>query len=302
MNAATDHSMDFPIPRFRKGDKVWHAWTDTAAASHPCPDCRDTKVWTCTSPAGHTMEMQCPRCDRNTYNDKLDLRYTRHTFGVRELTIGSIRINTDNVHGDHPVSYMCIETGVGSGSVYYEDQFYATKAEAEAEQERRAAARQAEADATPEAMQRLEYSRKPYLRALEHGIRSEIEGEVRARVKSEIEAGGAMGDFTPGPWVASGSVNDDGVFSWQVDAPDLASTYRSYQIASGYGGLSSGFASKEQGPANAHLIAAAPDLLAFAETFLARIEDDGEPTPGTRWHAEYVAARAAVAKATGEKP
>ncbi len=53
---------------------------------------------------------------------------------------------------------------------------------------------------------------------------------------------------------------------------------------------------------SARLIAAAPDLLAFAKTFLARIEDDGEPTPGTRWHAEYVAAKALIAKATGEKP
>ena len=51
--------------------------------------------------------------------------------------------------------------------------------------------------------------------------------------------------------------------------------------------------------ADARLIAAAPDLLAFAETFLARIEDDGEPTPGTRWHAEYVAAKALIARVQG---
>lgn len=54
--------------------------------------------------------------------------------------------------------------------------------------------------------------------------------------------------------------------------------------------------------ANARLIAAAPDLLEALAGFIAAVEDDGEPTPGTRWHAEYVAARAAIAKAIGEQP
>lgn len=53
--------------------------------------------------------------------------------------------------------------------------------------------------------------------------------------------------------------------------------------------------------ANARLIAAAPDLLEALVGFTAAVEDDGEPVPGTRWHAGYVAARAAIARATGEQ-
>ena len=43
-------------------------------------------------------------------------------------------------------------------------------------------------------------------------------------------------------------------------------------------------------------------LLALVEVFVERIEEDGEPTPGTRWHAEYVEAKAAIRQATeGDK-
>lgn len=42
-------------------------------------------------------------------------------------------------------------------------------------------------------------------------------------------------------------------------------------------------------------------LLAFAHTFIDRIEEDGEPTPGTRWHAEYVEAKRLVAAIVGEE-
>jgi len=54
--------------------------------------------------------------------------------------------------------------------------------------------------------------------------------------------------------------------------------------------------------ANARLIAAAPKLLAFARAFVENIDEwDGEPAPGQRWHKEYVAAKALISEATGEK-
>lgn len=80
---------------------------------------------------------------------------------------------------------------------------------------------------------------------------------------------------TPGPWYAE-------------DRP----------LATVHGGW---YASNETGfpvEANARLMAAAPRLLAFAEAFVERIDEDGEPTPGTRWHAEYVEAKAAIRQAT----
>ncbi len=43
----------------------------------------------------------------------------------------------------------------------------------------------------------------------------------------------------------------------------------------------------------------APELVAFIQAFIERIEEDGDPTPGTRWHAEYVEAKRLVAAAMG---
>lgn len=52
--------------------------------------------------------------------------------------------------------------------------------------------------------------------------------------------------------------------------------------------------------ANARVIAAAPDGLAFARAFVDNIDEwEGEPSPGQRWHKEYTAAKALIAKATG---
>jgi enhancing lycopene biosynthesis protein 2 len=46
-----------------------------------------------------------------------------------QLTIGSVRIDTNH---ESPIEYMCVETGVGSGSVWDERQLYASREEAEA--------------------------------------------------------------------------------------------------------------------------------------------------------------------------
>jgi len=46
---------------------------------------------------------------------------------VSKLTIGSVRVDTSDERG---TSYMCIETGVGSGSIYYESDLFSTHDEA----------------------------------------------------------------------------------------------------------------------------------------------------------------------------
>ena len=45
---------------------------------------------------------------------------------------------------------------------------------------------------------------------------------------------------------------------------------------------------------NARLFAAALDLLAACEAFLAEVDDDSDPTPGTIWLARAAVARARV--------
>jgi len=50
-------------------------------------------------------------------------------------------------------------------------------------------------------------------------------------------------------------------------------------------------------PADGPLLRAAPELYEALQVFVATVEDDGEPLPGTRWHREWEAGRAALAKA-----
>jgi hypothetical protein len=119
--------------KFDMGDVVYHASTTTERKQHPCPDCLGSRVWACQSPAGAEYEVPCPRCGGGYQaNRDLNLSYAIHAPSVRRLTIGSVRANTDRDDGsyDSGNSYMCLETGVGSGSVYREADLFATEAEA----------------------------------------------------------------------------------------------------------------------------------------------------------------------------
>lgn len=277
---------DFPTPKFRIGEKVWHAWHSSRPEQHPCPDCLGTKVWACTSPAGHTMEMRCPRCDRDNYTDALRLGYTKHTFGVRELTIGSIQINTASHYRDHPVAYMCVETGVGGGSVYYENKLYATREEAETAQALLAAERQAEEDATPRALERLDQSRRVYFDALEAAAaRSAL-----ARLSETLEVEQEPGEHTPGIWCVERCYSDT---SYEIKARTIQDAYGvtvcQVQGDDSYSHLPP---AKDALP-NALLVSAAPEMLEALRNVVRGF--DGEPD-------DMHEARAAIAKATGATP
>ena len=185
---------------------------------------------------------------------------------------------------------MCVETGIGSGSVYYEPLLHGDRATADVAAALTCAAAQAENDAQPQASQQMAAARMGHFQAIT--ANSDKRGRERGldQLRSEIVC--ASGAHTPGPWVASGNVNSgDGVFSFDVRGDVLGK--RHLVVCSGYGGLSDAFASAEHGPGNAHLIAAAPELLAA----LVELVDLEGPLPGNNaWHAK---ATAAIAKAKG---
>lgn len=115
------------------GDTVFNASTMTETFSHPCPDCLGSRKWRATSPAGAEFEVECPRCGNGYQSSRaLNLRYVKHAPYVRKLTVGSLKANSPTGTGsyDDGNSYMCVETGVGSGSVYNERDLYKTEAEA----------------------------------------------------------------------------------------------------------------------------------------------------------------------------
>jgi hypothetical protein len=119
--------------KFSVGDTVWHAGTTTDRKQHDCPDCLNTRKWQGASPAGSEYSFACPRCStRYSSFDDLRLDYTAHVPFVSKRTIGSVRVDTHpGSWGDQePHSYMCAETGVGSGAVYRESDLFATEEEA----------------------------------------------------------------------------------------------------------------------------------------------------------------------------
>lgn len=118
--------------KFDMGDVVWHAFTGTEKRQHPCPDCADTRKWKAVSPAGSEFEVPCPRCTASYQSDKsLNLAYTVLAPRARRLTVGQIKASTATGDDyDAGNSYMCLETGIGSGDVYRENDLFSTETEA----------------------------------------------------------------------------------------------------------------------------------------------------------------------------
>ena len=112
-----------------------------------------------------------------------------------------------------------------------------------------------------------------------------------------------MNKHTPGPWTAQRSGRNErmlGKKNWNPDDPHqcaLAVYARSKvcTLADEYGTDAEERAMRAEQEANAHLIAAAPDLLAALREYLERHEASCEPSGLP----EYEQARAAIAKAEG---
>lgn len=144
--------------KYGVGDVVFHAGTTTEAKQHPCPDCHNTRKWSALSPAGNEYTFACPRCTASySHHNNLSLKYTASVPHVVRLTIGSVRYNSHPGSYDHGAQYMCVETGVGGGSIYSEANLFTTHDEAMAA----ATAKAATANAT------VPYIVEAYNRSLE---------------------------------------------------------------------------------------------------------------------------------------
>lgn len=114
-----------PQPKYQVGQTVWTATATDVAIHATCPDCNGSQKWEAKSPAGETFEFPCPRC---TGHDVHKMRHMKATYAKQKLTIGSVRVNSEDAC---PVSYMCHETGVGSGTVWRETMLSADEAGAD---------------------------------------------------------------------------------------------------------------------------------------------------------------------------
>lgn len=116
--------------KYSIGDVVYQATTATELKQHPCPDCGDTRKWKAVSPAGNEYEFPCPRCSTSYQaNDPLSLKYSAHVPCVNRRTIGSVRFDSESGHWGG-TNYMCVETGVGGGTIYREEDLFDNEADA----------------------------------------------------------------------------------------------------------------------------------------------------------------------------
>ena len=130
--------------KYKIGDKVWYGTTHGTTKRLPCPDCLDTKKWKAIAPAGNEYEFSCPRCGGGYHGKhELSLDYAVYEPYVRQLTIGSIRTDSE-AKIEEQVSYMCNETGVGNGSVYYQPLLHDTEESARIHAELRCQIQQCE--------------------------------------------------------------------------------------------------------------------------------------------------------------
>ncbi len=117
--------------KYSIGDVVWHASMTQETKSHPCPDCKGERKWKAISPAGSEYEFTCPRCSSSFLRDReLSLNYPAYVATTCRLTIGSIHVDTAPFGDSSKTQYMCLETGVGGGSIYDESRLFASQEEA----------------------------------------------------------------------------------------------------------------------------------------------------------------------------
>ena len=117
--------------KYSVGDVVWYATTTIETKQHPCPDCLGSLEWKATSPAGAEFAVACPRCSQSHMSNRdLSLKYSQNEPRVERLTIGLVRPFSGFDNQQH--QYMAHETGIGSGTLYYEDRLFPTEEEAQA--------------------------------------------------------------------------------------------------------------------------------------------------------------------------
>ncbi len=109
--------------RFSKGDVVYSAYTEYSANWVSCPDCLGTLKWAVVFADGEMVEVPCQTCKRGYEppTGKIDTQMWKPV--VRKVTIGAIRYDGERKE-EEQFSYMCEETGVGSGRVYYDKDLY----------------------------------------------------------------------------------------------------------------------------------------------------------------------------------
>ena len=120
--------------KFDIGDTAYLGRADWREHRVECPSCKGSGWWTVVAHSGDLGHWQvtCQVCkDYHIWDDTARGRGTVKQSGreavVSEMTIGSIQVNT---HDDRETRYMCVETGIGTGTIWSEEDLFHTRDEA----------------------------------------------------------------------------------------------------------------------------------------------------------------------------
>ena len=108
--------------KYSVGDIVFSADVKITSKPITCPDCLGTGKCVVVLATQEKIDVDCLICNRERWqNDVGMFAYNIFTPNVEKLTIG--QVSFENNQG----RYMCVETGIGSGSVYNEIDLYDTE-------------------------------------------------------------------------------------------------------------------------------------------------------------------------------
>lgn len=123
--------------KFNCGQLVWHRFIGTKENRTKCKDCLGDGHLVSKSGSKQT----CRECYGRGYISECinDVPVIQGPYTVGQIRIAYIAksdrhsefSNYGKQKENTEISYMMYETGIGSGSVYYEDSLFATKEEAE---------------------------------------------------------------------------------------------------------------------------------------------------------------------------
>lgn len=175
--------MTFPIqPKYSIGQQVYGASAERRHRWEKCPDCLGTLEWTVTTPGGDEFLLPCNTCQVG-FERKGAIAVYEERPVVQPLTIGSVRLDTNDA--EHPITYMCQETGVGSGTLHRETNLFPTYEEAKEQATKLAAERTArwnEEERQREERRRKESRRKPSYEDRQIRELTKVVKELRAEV------------------------------------------------------------------------------------------------------------------------
>ena len=121
--------MTYPTPKYAIGQTVYAGDCGERTERIQCPECLGEGTWEVRTPCGNTFDITCGTCHYSyEYSMRNELYRSHFEPLVLTLTIGSCQLDTAD--SECVVSYMCRETGVGSGRIWKEHDLRETPAEA----------------------------------------------------------------------------------------------------------------------------------------------------------------------------